>query len=169
MLRYLKQIQTALKLGSATEHTYRPALKLLVESLDKGVTATNEPKRVRCGAPDFVVTRGQIPIGYVEAKDIGVPLDKVEKSEQMRRYLEGLGNLVLTHYVEFRWYLGGQHRLTGRVADLTEKKTLRVRQNETLAVEKLLHSFLNAEAPMVGSPKELAERMAALAGLARGL
>ena len=38
--------------GNATEHTCRPAFKALVESLGKNVCATNEPKRVACGAPD---------------------------------------------------------------------------------------------------------------------
>ncbi|MHB8279940.1 MAG: N-6 DNA methylase, partial [Candidatus Humimicrobiaceae bacterium] len=39
-------------------------------------------------------------------KDIGVSLDKVEKSEQMSRYY-GYANLVLTDYVEFRFYRNG--------------------------------------------------------------
>ena len=47
-----------------------------------------------------------MPILYIEAKDIGVSLDKVEKSEQMTRYY-GYTNLVLTDYVEFRFYRNG--------------------------------------------------------------
>ena len=50
---YLHQLSAALKAGNATEHTHRPALKALVEALDATVTATNEPKRIACGAPDF--------------------------------------------------------------------------------------------------------------------
>ncbi len=68
---YLKEINKVFKAGNATEHSYRPALKLLIESLSAGVTATNEPQRIACGAPDFIVTKGLMPIGYVEAKDIG--------------------------------------------------------------------------------------------------
>jgi len=52
---YLKQIEDNLRAGNATEHTHRPALKALLEALDPTVTATNEPKRIACGAPDFVV------------------------------------------------------------------------------------------------------------------
>ena len=100
--QYLKEIQKHLSAGIATEHTYRSALGHLLESFAKGVTATNEPKRALCGAPDFVVTRGQTPLGYVEAKDIGKNLDEVEKTEQMDRYREGLSNLILTDYLEFR-------------------------------------------------------------------
>lgn len=54
---YRRQIERELQAGNATEHTHRPALKTLIESLAPGATATNEPKRVDCGAPDFIVTR----------------------------------------------------------------------------------------------------------------
>ena len=105
---YLKQIETALVAGNATEHTHRPALKSLLEAVGDGVTATNEPQRIKCGAPDFIVTRGIVPLGYVEAKDVGVSLGRAEESEQLQRYRESLENLLLTDYLEFRWYVRGE-------------------------------------------------------------
>jgi predicted helicase len=57
--------------------------------------------------PDFVISKNNVPILYIEAKDIGVSLDKVEKSEQMKRYF-GYTNLILTDYVEFRFYRNGE-------------------------------------------------------------
>jgi len=99
---YLKQIEDNLRAGNATEHTHRPALKTLLEALDPTVTATNEPKRIACGAPDFVVARGGFTVGYVEAKDVGVSLGDVERGEQLRRYRRALGNLLLTDQLEFR-------------------------------------------------------------------
>jgi hypothetical protein len=51
---YIKKINSACARGDATEHTHRPALKSLIESLDPKVTATNEPARIKCGAPDLV-------------------------------------------------------------------------------------------------------------------
>src|SRR5437899_959806 len=91
---YILQVEKAFAAGNATEHTHRPALKTLLESLEPGIVATNEPKRIQCGAPDFILTRGQTPLGYVEAKDIGKPLDVVENDEQLKRYRESLGSLV---------------------------------------------------------------------------
>ena len=113
---YLKNIEKALATGSATEHTYRPALKEFIESLIEDIEATNEPKREQCGAPDFIVTKGKTPIGYMETKDIGKPLDIIERDEQLMRYRKRLGNLILTDYLEFRWYVQGEHRLTTRLA-----------------------------------------------------
>ena len=72
---YLAAIEQALKTGQAGEHTHRPALETLLETLDgDGVDAINEPKQIACGAPDFIVARGVVPLGYVEAKDVGVHL-----------------------------------------------------------------------------------------------
>jgi len=162
---YLHQIGTALAAGNATEHTYRPALKTLLESLQTGLVATNEPKREKCGAPDFILTHGETPLGYLEAKDIGKPLDEIEGGEQLRRYRESLSNLVLTDYLEFRWYVGGQPRLTARLASLVGRQHLAPEPDGTARVLELLNAFLRADTPTVANPRELAERMAHLARL----
>ena len=49
------------------------------------IIATNEPKRIACGAPDLVVTRRKnaLLIGNVEAKDIGVEFYTLSKSYNM--------------------------------------------------------------------------------------
>lgn len=108
---YFKAIQREYVTGNPTEHTYRPALKALLERLAPGVTATNEPKRIACGAPDYVVTtpsrHGTLTIGYAEAKDIGKLTADIERTEQMQRYLRALPSLVLTDYLEFRRYKDG--------------------------------------------------------------
>ena len=122
---YLQKIEKALTAGNATEHTYRPALKAFIESIESDITATNEPKREQCGAPDFIITKAAVPIGYIEAKDVGKSLDQIERDEQLKRYREGLHNLILTDYLEFRWYVKGEHRLTARLAHVGERGKLR--------------------------------------------
>ncbi|HYU98614.1 MAG TPA: hypothetical protein VE977_07295, partial [Pyrinomonadaceae bacterium] len=164
---YCKRIESALKAGNATEHTHRPALKSFIESLDSEITATNEPKRIKCGAPDYIVTRGEIPLGYIEAKDVDESLDNAEKSEQLARYRESLGNLVLTDYLEFRWFVLGEHRLTGRLATVGTNGSLKAVKKGAEEVAELLTAFINAQIPMVASAKELAQRMAAIARLIR--
>ena len=89
---YLQKLRKNLSTGAATEHTHRSALEALFEAVGDGVLATNEPRRVECGAPDYVITRAQTPIGYVEAKDVGTNLDTAERSEQLRRYRASLNN-----------------------------------------------------------------------------
>ena len=103
----------------ATPQRTRTALKTLIESLASGVTPTNEPKRLECGAPDFAVSRkaahGPVTLGHVEAKDVGKDLNEIEEGrghdgERFKRYLSALPNLILTDYLEFRWYVDGHRR-----------------------------------------------------------
>lgn len=166
---YIRNVEAALRQGNATEHTHRPALKTLLQSIDPGITATNEPKRIACGAPDFILTRGQVPIGYVEAKDVGVSLAEAEKSPQLVRYRSSLSNLILTDYLEFRWYHSGQPRLTARLAAPLDDGTLQIDRTGAEQVKELLHAFLNTGVPTISTARELAERMAALARLTNGI
>jgi predicted helicase len=165
---YLKKIEKAYNAGNATEHTHRPALKELIESFAAGITATNEPRRVKCGAPDFIITKGQSPLGYVECKDIGKTLTEAERTDQMKRYRESLGNLILTDYLEFRWYVGGQYRLTVQLATAADGK-IKLVKNAEQSLQELFTAFLTTSTPTVNSPKELAVRMAALARLIRDI
>src|SRR3989344_2333999 len=103
---YLSAIAEKYKTGQAQEHTYRAAFEKLVSVLDSTLKVFNEPKRSEHGNPDFVFLHGDITAGYAETKDVGVDLDKTEKSEQMERYL-GYSNLILTDYLEFRFFRNG--------------------------------------------------------------
>lgn len=160
---YLSEIQAALKAGNATEHTYRPALKNFVEVIaaaqSQEVTATNEPKQEECGAPDYVVAANNIPLGHIEAKDVGKDLDAVEKTEQLKRYRDGLPNLILTDYLEFRWYVFGEYRMTAKI-DLASG-------DGGEEVCNLIGEFLKSKIKTIQSPRDLAQRMAGLARLMR--
>lgn len=166
---YLALVGDVYKAGNATEHTYRPALKDLLEACQPGVTATNEPKRIKCGAPDYIITRKDIPLGFVEAKDIGIALDDVQNGEQLKRYRESLGNLILTDYLEFRWYVSGELRLTARLAKPQANGKLRAEAEGAQQLAELLNAFFAENIPVISSPKELATRMAALARLIRSI
>ena len=159
---YLKTLERDLARGNATEHTHRSTLKQLLEDSFPEVIATNEPKRIKAGAPDYVIQKGQTPLGYIEAKDVGVDLGKVEKTDQMKRYLPSLGNLLLTDYLEFRWYVEGQHRKTVRLGTFLMDKIVPEPEGEK-DLEMLLKAFMEAKAPTLNSPVALARKMAALA------
>src|SRR6187200_603600 len=95
-------------LGEQTEHTGRSALEALLNAFagkaGKGVRVQHEPRRVAGkGAPDFKITKGGLILGYVENKGIGEPLDKVLKSEQIKKYKELSDNIILTDYLHFMW------------------------------------------------------------------
>lgn len=166
---YLYALQKNLETGKATEPSHYSALKILVESVVGGINALNEPKRIDCGAPDLVVTKGQITVGYVEAKDVDKSPDEVEKTDQLQRYRHSLPNLILTDYLEFRWYTDGERRLSARLGTLAKDNKIKRDKEGIQKVAELLESFLAQKAKGVGTPKELAERMARLAHMIRDL
>jgi predicted helicase len=155
--------------GNSTEHTHRTALKTLLESLNPGITATNEPRRIECGAPDFIVSKGSVTIGYIEAKDVGKSLDDVEKSEQLKRYREALSSLILTNYLEFHWFVNGEVWLKARLWNPTREGKIKKDEDGIQAAAELLTAFLEHVSKKAGTPKELAERMAKQAHLVRNL
>jgi predicted helicase len=104
---YINKINTHFISGISTEHSYRGDLQNLLESLVTDVMVTNEPSRVACGAPDYIITRKNIPVGYIEAKDIGADLDNKIYKEQFDRYKASLHNLIITDYLTFRLFHDG--------------------------------------------------------------
>ena len=167
---YLAALEQAYRAGNATEHTYRPAYKALIEAIaGNGVQAVNEPRQIACGAPDFIVTRGVVPLGYIEAKDIGIDLGKTARSEQLARYRDSLDNLILTDYLEFRWFLDGEPRLTAALPRPDKNGRIRWNDNAASEVTQLLQQFLAADIPLKATPHDLATRMAGLAKLIRKL
>ena len=74
--QYVSQLNTRYKSGISKEHAYRGDLEQLIRKLVPGVEITNEPANVTdCGNPDYVITRKKIPVGYIEAKDVGKDLN----------------------------------------------------------------------------------------------
>ena len=108
---YINEINKRFKTGISREHSYRGDLQTLIETLVKGIIATNEPARISCGAPDYVITKNNIPLGYVEAKDLDDDLDNKNHKEQFDRYRTSLNNLIITNYLEFRFYRDGEKEI----------------------------------------------------------
>ena len=165
---YRRDVEQTHATGQATEHSYRPAFQTLVQALGgTGVTALNEPAQVACGAPDFIVERDGIPIGHIECKDIDTNLDNIENNEQLRRYREGLPNLLLTDYLEIRWYVSGELRETARIGRANNRGEITVDRDRARRAAAIFDAFFASRPPTVHDPRELAERMATKARLLR--
>lgn len=120
--QYIQNINNRYQQGNATEHTFRGDLQQLLETLVPTIQATNEPKRQTCGAPDYILTKKDIPVGFIEAKDIGdkdlAGAKKTGNKEQFDRYKASLSNLIFTDYLDFHLYRDGQLITTIAIAEL---------------------------------------------------
>ena len=158
--KYLEEVQSKFKTGHAREHAYRPALQKLIEDINSSINAVNDPKQQKVGAPDFVLLKGKTPIGYVEAKDIDIALDKEFKTKnQFNRYKASLNNLCFTNYLDFHFYLNGEEVAKVAIGKLENNK-IEVLPDNIPLLESFLKNFTTQKSISIRSPKELASLMA---------
>lgn len=166
VLQYLDKISILYKTGNAREHSYRGDLQTLLMSILPDVLVTNEPARIDCGAPDYVLTtiKTEVPIGYIEAKDIGVDLKDKRLKEQFDRYKAGLSNLIFTDYLDFHFYKDGVFVTKIAIATLDNGTIKPVSENfETFT--NLIKNFAETISQTIKSPTKLAQMMAGKAKL----
>ena len=162
---YLKNIDRHFQSGHATEHTYRGDLAELVRQLVPNIHITNEPSNVTdCGNPDYVITLNKIPVGFIEAKDIGKDLNGKQYEEQFGRYRKALDNLIITDYIRFQFFQKGTLIHEINIAEIDGKKIKPVPSNFD-HFRNLINDFCTFIAQTIKSPKVLAEMMAAKARL----
>ena len=156
---YLKQVKSRFSTGISTEHSYRADLQNLLDGMVKGITVTNEPKRQKCGAPDYIIQKKEVPLGYIEAKDIGIDLSKTEKSDQVKRYLSSLDNLILTDYMEFRFYKYGKKVKEIKIASIENGK-FKVHTDSFESFNTHILDFCGFKGQTIKSAEKLAKMMA---------
>ena len=166
---FISRVQAVYKTGAATEHSYRSALETLFNALTDSVTALNEPKRVACGAPDFIIQRGEIIVGHAEAKDIGIGLRGMKDANkgQQDRYRAALPNLIYTNCLDWDFYRNGELIASVTIGDLLMGIQPKPAQYE--ALENLLRDFIAQRPQTITSPRVLAEKMAGKAILIKDI
>jgi predicted helicase len=166
---YLKQIADTSIRGDAREESYYPVLKSLLDEYcssigKKKVHITILPKKTEAGNPDFRVWDGKQHItGYIEAKDPTIEnLDRIEETEQLKRYLHTFPNVILTNFFEFRLYRNGVRTdkvLVGRPYVVHKLKTTPPVEKEPGFLQ-LLEKFFSFSLPKVYDAKNLAVELA---------
>ncbi len=162
--QYLTKVETLYKTGNAREHSYRGDLQNLIMAILPDVLVTNEPARVDCGAPDYVLTRKDVPIGYIEAKDIGIDLGSKTLKEQFDRYKSGLSNLIFTDYLDFHFYKDGEFVTKIAIAKIENNSIIPIPESFDQFSE-LIKNFALTVSQTIKSPTSLARMMAGKAKL----
>lgn len=162
---YLSEVIRIHKTGVATEHSYRSALQNLFSTITDDVKALNEPRRVKCGAPDFLINRGEIVIGHVEAKDLGKDLSTLKGTEadQKVRYLKALPNLIYTNCLDFEFYREGV--LLTKISIANFLMGIQPKPANFQPLENQLRDFAAQKPQTITSSEKLAEIMAGKAVL----
>jgi hypothetical protein len=160
---YFKSLQSQ-KISDITEHSYRPALLELIQSLaEDGVKVLHEPKREgKFGSPDFKITRTESIIGYIENKKIEENLDKILKTDQIKKYQTLSDNILLTNYMDWIWLRGGEIQKWETLCHITdiENKKANLDNKRVEAVKQLIKGFLSQAPQEIADAKKLAEALA---------
>ena len=166
---YISTVNQKYRAGNATEHTYRGALEQLMQTLLPKLQIVNEPKRVKCGAPDYIASRKDgMPVFYIEAKDIGDnDLDGRNPhghKEQFTRYKQALDYIIFTDYLDFHLYEHGEFVDSVRIAEVKGDKIVAIKENEAKFLNLIEHVGNNA-IQRITSAQRLAKLMAGKARL----
>ena len=165
---YLQEVRSKYESGQATEHSYRPALQALFESIDPDLTVINEPKKSEAGMPDFLFERKGVPFGWVEAKDIDKDVIRLKgySIEQRKRYTAAFPNLIYTNGVDFEFIREGEPvhfvSIAGFMGQLGGLQPLPEKFDE---LERQLKLFAEQKPISIRSAAKLAEMMAAKAAI----
>ncbi len=170
---YIRSIQSEFDTQQSTEHSFRSALKTLLESLNPKILALNESQRITgVGMPDFTIKDSKnntINIGWIEAKDLYVDLDEKKNSDQLGRYLLAFDNFIYTNNLTFNFYRNGK-KVDSVSLGSCDKKTIIWTTSDLFAdniikLERLLVDFLSYSGQTITSPEKLARAMAQKAQL----
>jgi len=168
--QYIDELNKQYKTGIAREHSYRPALKDLLQSLLPKMVVTNEPAHFECGAPDYIVSREKdhLPIFFVEAKDVNDnDLDGRNKNghkEQFDRYKQALDHIIFTDYLDFHLYEQGEFVDSVRIAEIKGDKIVFIAEAEEKFLSMIQHLAASSIQRITSAPR-LAKLMAAKARL----
>lgn len=167
---YVGELNKQYKTGIAREHSYRPALKDLLQSLLPKMVVTNEPAHFECGAPDYIIQREKdhLPVFFVEAKDVNDnDLDGRNKNghkEQFDRYKQALDYIIFTDYLDFHLYEHGEFVDSVRIAETKGDKIVGIDEAEDKFVAIIQHLGSSAIQSITSAPR-LAKQMAGKARL----
>lgn len=163
---YIKQINEQFKTGNAREHSYRPMLQQLLSDMLPGFIVTNEPARISCGAPDYIISskREQMPVFYVEAKDINdSDLDgRNLHKEQFGRYKDSLDHIIFTDYLDFHLYENGEWIKNVRIGEI-QGNNIRLLKSNVDEFNALISHIADTKPTPITSATKLAQQMAARA------
>lgn len=173
LIDYIKSVGNQFNTGAATEHSYRGILADYIKGmLGASFTVINEPSRIDCGAPDYMVMKNSSrqPVFYLEAKDIGdSDLDGNNKKghkEQFDRYKNALDYIVFTDYLDFHFYAHGEWQENIRLGEIHGDKIVACPDAEAHFEEKM-KEWSHNKMQQIKNATRLAQIMASKAKMLR--
>ncbi|MFA7285997.1 MAG: type ISP restriction/modification enzyme [Candidatus Paceibacterota bacterium] len=166
MDNYLQEIQKYFKDVNSSEMSYRTPFQNFLETIFKRedkFLVQHDQKSINGNKPDFIVLKNNVPVLYIEVKKVGEDLDKIEKSNQADRYY-GYDNLIISDYVNFRFYrYGKKYEEEISLGDIDKKDKIITENSKTEFLTQTILDFANSHKEEIKAGEHLAKIMGAKA------
>ncbi|MDK2907299.1 MAG: hypothetical protein PWQ66_1260 [Petrotoga sp.] len=169
---YFKEVYSIYSHGDYTEWTYRTPFENFIKGLNPDYNLTQEPKRAAgLGAPDFKAFYNNRKIGFIETKDLGENLDKILETDQLKKYIESIDNLILTNYLQFVLIRKGCKVYDCNLFMLSDldKRNLSISKEKIETFVSLINEFFEYKLPTIVLAEELALELSKRAKLLKEL
>lgn len=175
--QYIDTVNQIYSTGETTEHSFRGAFASLCEDIlnessnnEEHYTVVNEPSRKEYGAPDYEIVKGDIVVGFIEAKNIGDTDLRGKRStgnkKQFDRYKNAVSVIAFTDYLNIILYINGEEVLSSCIGIVNGSQIVYNNDCEQISnFIKIISRLGNAEPQPIRSAKVLADKMAQKAKL----
>ena len=160
---YLSEIAKYFADENSSEHSYRTSFQNYLATIfpeSEGYFIQQDQRAINGNKPDYIVLKNKVPLLYIEVKKVGEDLNKIEQSNQADRYF-GYTNLIISDYVEFRFFRNGQkYEDAIFLGDIHNKQRLITPRSENS--ERLVRTmvdFIASQKEPIKSGKHLAKIM----------
>lgn len=169
---YFKEVYSIYSHGDYTEWTYRTPFENFIKGLNPDYNLTQEPKRAAgLGAPDFKAFYNNRKVGFIETKDLGENLDKIVETDQLKKYIGSIDNLILTNYLQFVLIRKGRKVYDCNLFMLSDldKRNLSISKEKIETFVSLINEFFEYKLPTIVLAEELAVELSKRAKLLKEL
>ncbi len=160
---YLSEIAKYFEDENSSEHSYRTSFQNYLATIfpeSEGYFIQQDQRAINGNKPDYIVLKNKVPLLYIEVKKVGEDLNKIENSNQADRYF-GYTNLIISDYVEFRFFRNGQRYDDSiSLGDVHAKtRTISPKAENAERLVRTTKDFTNSQKEPIKSGRHLAKIM----------
>jgi predicted helicase len=160
---YLSEIAKYFEDENSSEHSYRTSFQNYLATIfpeTEGYFIQQDQRAINGNKPDYIVLKNKVPLLYIEVKKVGEDLNKIENSSQADRYF-GYTNLIISDYVEFRFFRNGQrYDDTISLGDVQVKaRAVSPKPENAERLVRTMQDFIQSQKEPIKSGKHLAKIM----------
>jgi len=128
---YINSLNNHYNSGITSEQFYYNNLQTLLKSYDTKLKIANDLVFVACGAPNYIISNNNSPIGFINAEDLGVDLKSKFFKNKVDRYIASINNVILTNYLDFYYYADGEYKASVSIAEVQNARLIPLPENFT--------------------------------------